>query len=169
MAKESTQKKISRDRAPRVQIMYDVEVGGATEPKELPFVLGVVGDYSGQPKEPLEKLKERKFVQVDNETFDEVLAGMAPRLALKVDNKLNDEKGLLSVELNFARLEDFEPMSIVTQVEPLRQLLELRTRLADLKNKMVGNEKLEEMLDGIVRDTEQLQRLAHTPQTEEGA
>ena len=169
MAKESTQKKISRDRAPRVQIMYDVEVGGATEQKELPFVLGVLGDFSGQPSEPLEKLKERKFVQVDNETFDEVLAGMAPRLALKVDNKLSDSKGQLSVELNFARLEDFEPMQIVGQVEPLRRLLELRTRLADLKNKMVGNEKLEELLDGIVRDTEQLQRLATPPKTEQGA
>lgn len=166
MAKESTQKKISRDRAPRVQIMYDVEVGDATEPKELPFVLGVLGDYSGHPKEPLQRLKERKFVQVDNETFDDVLSGMAPRLALKVDNKLNDEKGLLGVELNFAKLEDFEPLRIVHQVEPLRQLLELRSRLADLKNKMVGNEKLEELLDGIVRDTENLQRLAHTPQVE---
>jgi type VI secretion system protein ImpB len=169
MAKESTQKKISRDRAPRVQIMYDVEVGGATEPKELPFVLGVLGDYSGHPKEPLEKLKDRKFVNVDNETFDDVLGGIAPRLAVKVENKLSDAGGLLGVELNFAKLEDFEPMQIVHQVDPLRQLLELRTRLADLKNKMVGNEKLEELLDGIVRDTEQLQRLAHTPQAEEGA
>ena len=166
MAKESTQKKVSRDRAPRVQIMYDVEVGDGTEPKELPFVLGVLGDYAGHPREALPRLKDRKFVQVDNDSFDDVLGGMAPRLALKVDNKLNDGGGLLNVELNFAKLEDFEPLSIVNQVDPLRQLLALRTRLADLKNKMVGNEKLEEMLDGIVRDTENLQRLAGAPQTE---
>ena len=160
MAKESTQKKISRDRPPRVQIMYDVEVGDAIEPKELPFVLGVLGDYSGHPREEPPRLKDRKFVQIDNETFDDVLGGMAPRLALKVENQLNDEPGQLSVELNFARLEDFEPLRIVNQVEPLRQLLELRSRLADLKNMMVGNEKLEELLDGMVRDTERLQRLA---------
>jgi len=159
MARESTQKKIARDRPPRVQIMYDVEVGDAVEPKELPFVLGVLGDYTGHRAVP-ERLKDRKFVQVDADTFDDVLAGMAPRLGLKVDNRLNDQGGLLNVELNFAKLEDFEPLSIVNQVDPLRQLLALRTRLADLKNKMVGNEKLEEMLDGIVRDTESLQRMA---------
>lgn len=167
MARESTQKKISRDRAPRVQIMYDVEVGGAAEAKELPFVLGVLGDYGGQPRADAERLKDRSFVQVDNESFDDVLAGMAPRLALKVDDRLGPGQGLLGVELAFNRLEDFEPMQIVRQVEPLRQLLELRTRLADLKNKMVGNEKLEELLDGIVRDTGQLQRLAGAP--EQGA
>lgn len=160
MPKESTQKRISRDRAPRVQIMYDVEVGDATERKELPFVLGVLGDYSGQPRKPLERLKDRKFVQVDNENFDEVLAGMAPRLALKVENRLGEKEGLMGVELEFSRLEDFEPIAVVRQVEPLRRLLELRTRLADLKNKMVGNEKLEELLDGIVRDTEKLKALA---------
>jgi len=167
MAKESTQKKISRDRPPRVQIMYDVEVGDAIEAKELPFVLGVLGDYSGHPREPLPRLKDRKFVQIDNETFDDVLSGMAPRLALRVENQLNDERGQLNVELEFNRLEDFEPLRIVHQVEPLRQLLELRSRLADLKNKMAGNEKLEELLDGMVRDTEQLQQLA--PGQEPGA
>ena len=160
MAKESTQTKVSRDRPPRVQIMYDVEVGGTTEPKELPFVLGVLGDYSGHPREPLARLKDRKFVQMDTDTFDDVLGGMAPSLALKVDNKLDDRGGLLKVDLDFRKLEDFEPLRIVHQVEPLRRLLELRSRLADLKNKMVGNEKLEELLDGMVRDTERLRRLA---------
>ena len=163
MARESTQKKIARDRPPRVQIMYDVEVGDAVEPKELPFVLGVLGDYTGHRAVP-ERLKDRKFVQVDTDTFDDVLGGMAPRLALKVDNKLNDQDGLLNVELNFAKLADFEPLAIVNQVDPLRQLLDLRSRLADLKNKMVGNEKLEELLDGCVRDTENLRRLAQTPE-----
>lgn len=164
MAKESTQKRISRDRAPRVQIMYDVEVGEATETKELPFVLGVLGDYGGRPRESPEKLKDRKFVQVDKDNFDDVLGGMNPHLALMVENRLGEQEGQLSVELEFSKLEDFEPLRIVNQVDPLRQLLELRSRLADLKNKMVGNEKLEEMLDGIVRDTESLQRLAQPPQ-----
>ena len=152
--------------------MYDVEVGDTTEPKELPFVLGVLGDYSGHPKEPQQRLKDRHFVQVDNESFDDVLAGMTPRLALEVDNKLNDKQGVLSLDLNFTKLEDFEPLSIVNQVEPLRKLLELRSRLADLKNKMVGNEKLEELLDGVVRDTEHLQRLVQVQaqaQPEQGA
>lgn len=162
MAKESSQKKIARDRPPRVQITYDVEVGDATEPKELPFVLGVLGDFTGHPKEELPRLKDRKFVQVDHETFDDVLAGMAPHLALKVDNRLDPgEAGLLSIQLEFQKLEDFEPARVVDQVEPLRQILDLRTRLADLKNKLVGNEKLDELLDDMVRDTEKLQRLAH--------
>jgi type VI secretion system protein ImpB len=147
MAKESTQKKIARDRAPRVQIMYDVEVGDATEQKELPFVLGVLGDYGGKPKAAPEKLKDRKFVQVEKDNFDDVLGGIAPRLELQVENRLSGTGGRLAVELNFAKLEDFEPISIVGQVDPLRQL-----------------EKLEELLDGIVRDTENLQRLVQAPQ-----
>lgn len=170
MPKDNTQKRLSRDRSPRVQIMYDVEVGGSSELKELPFVLGVLGDFSGAPREPPPKLKDRNFVQVDNETFDDVLAGMAPRLAMKVDNKLQEGRSLLSVDLEFSKLEDFDPLQVVRQVEPLRQLLELRTRLADLKNKMVGNEKLEELLDGIVRDMENLRRLAEGPgEPKEGA
>ncbi|UXY14569.1 type VI secretion system contractile sheath small subunit [Chitiniphilus purpureus] len=167
MAKESTQKKLSRVRPPRVQITYDVEVGDAIETKELPFVMGVLGDYSGHSKEPLPKLKERKFVQIDRDNFDEVLKGMAPRLALRVDNKLKDDGGQLSVELNFNELADFEPQNVVKQVDPLRQLLEARQRLSDLRNKMVANDKLEELLDDVVRDTEKLREISQG-QTEKG-
>lgn len=161
MASESTQKKLSRVRPPRVQITYDVEVGDAIENKELPFVLGVLGDYTGHSKEPLPKLKERKFVQIDRDNFDDVLKGMAPRLAMRVDNKLAAEAdSQLSVELNFSKLEDFEPQNVVQQVDPLRQLLEARTRLSDLRNKMVANDKLEELLDDVLRDTQKLRELS---------
>ena len=162
MAKESTQQKLSRVRPPRVQITYDVEIGDAIETKELPFVLGVLGDYSGQPKTELPKLKERKFVAVDRDNFDEALKGMAPRLTLQVDNTLKGDDSRLSVELNFNKLEDFEPQRIVGQVDPLRQLLEIRTRLSDLRNKIIGNDKLEALLDEIVRDSEKLEAIQQT-------
>ena len=160
MAKESTQKKLSRVRPPRVQITYDVEVGDAIETKELPFVLGVLADLSGQPKEPLPKLKERKFVQIDRDNFDDVLKGTAPRLALRVDNKLKNDGTQLSIDLDFEKLEDFEPTAIVNQVAPLKQLLEMRAKLSDLRNKVMGNEKLEEILDDVLRDTEKLREIA---------
>jgi type VI secretion system protein ImpB len=162
MGKESTQKKLSRVRPPRVQITYDVEIGDAIENKELPFVLGVLGDYSGQSKEPLPKLKDRKFVQIDRDNFDEVLKGMAPRLTFKADNKLKDDGSQMSVELNFESLADFEPQNVVNQIEPLKKLLDARKRLADLRNKVVGNDKLEELLDEVVRDTEKLQTIGRT-------
>jgi len=169
MSKESTQKKLSRVRPPRVQITYDVEIGDALETKELPFVMGVMGDYSGHSKEPLPKLKERKFVQIDSDNFDDALKGMAPRLALKVDNKLKNDDSQLSVELNFSELADFEPQNIAQQVSPLKQLLDARTRLADLRNKLAGNDKLEELLDDVLRDTEKLRQISQgtTPTTEE--
>jgi type VI secretion system protein ImpB len=160
MTKESTQKKISRDRPPRVQITYDVEVGNALETKELPFVLGVVGDYAGHPAQPLPRLKDRAFVQVDNESFDDVLKGMAPRLALRVDDRLGEGDRELGLEFRFESLEDFEPAGVVRQVEPLRRLLEARTRLSDLRNKMVGNDRLEALLEEVVRDTDKLRSLA---------
>lgn len=160
MSNDSTQQKLSRVRPPRVQITYDVEVGDAIETKELPFVLGVMGDYSGNRKEPLEKLKDRKFVQIDKESFDEVLKGMAPRLTLQVENKLKEDDSKMAVELNFAKLEDFEPSSIVDQVDPLKQLLEIRTKLSDLRNKVIGNDKLEELLDEVLRDTQKLNAIA---------
>lgn len=159
MSKESTQKKLSRVRPPRVQITYDVEVGDAIETKELPFVLGVLGDYSGNPKEPLPKLKDRKFIEIDRDNFDDVMKGVAPRLQVEVSNELKKDGSNIGLELNFARLEDFEPASIVKQVGPLRKLLDARTRLSDLRNKITGNDKLEELLDEIVRDTEKLKTI----------
>ncbi|POA98473.1 type VI secretion system contractile sheath small subunit [Chromobacterium sinusclupearum] len=168
MGKESTQKKLSRVRPPRVQITYDVEIGDAIETKELPFVLGVLGDYSGHSKDPLPKMKERKFVQIDRDNFDEVLKGMAPRLAMKVDNALKDDGSQLGVELNFESLSDFEPQNVVRQIDPLNQLLEARSRLADLRNKLSGNDKLEELLDEVVRDTEKLRQIGQQAGKKEG-
>jgi type VI secretion system protein ImpB len=159
MAQESTQKKLERDRPPRVQITYDVEVGDAIETKELPFVLGVVGDLAGHPAGTPSRLKDRRFVQIDKDTFDDVLRGMAPRLQLLVEDRLRDDGGRLGLELRFEGMEDFEPARIVQQVEPLRRLLEVRGRLADLRDKMVGNDRLEELLDGMVRDPERLRTL----------
>jgi type VI secretion system protein ImpB len=167
MANESTQKKLSRVRPPRVQITYDVEVGDAIETKELPFVLGVLGDYSGNPKDPLPKMKERKFVDIDRDNFDDVLKGVKPRLQLRVDNRLKNDDTQVGVELHFEKLEDFEPQHIVNQVEPLRKLLDVRTRLSDLRNKITGNDKLEELLDEIVRDTEKLKQISAARQNRE--
>ena len=161
MGRESTQHKLDRVRSPRVHITYDVEVGGAIELKELPFVVGVLGDYTGQPEEPLPKLKERKFVEIDRDNFDAVLEGMKPHLAFAVENKLSEETDApnLKVDLRFKSMDDFEPQNIARQVKPLRELLELRTRLADLRGRMQGNDKLEELLLDAVANTEKLQQL----------
>ena len=142
-----------------MQITYDVETGGAIQLKELPFVMGVLGDFSGKPAEPLPKLKDRKFVNVDRDNFDQVLAGMKPRLAYKVDNKLTDDDTKLGVELNFRSIDDFEPENVVNQVEPLRKLLEARRRLSDLVHKLDGNDKLEELLQDVVSNTDTLKKV----------
>ena len=122
-------------------------------------MLGVLGDYSGNPTAPLPKLKERKFVDIDRDNFDDVLKGVAPRLAFRVENKLKNDGTQMGMELNFSKLEDFEPQNVVSQVEPLKRLLEVRTRLSDLKNKISGNDKFEELLDEIMRDTEKLKKI----------
>ncbi|MBA3714881.1 MAG: type VI secretion system contractile sheath small subunit [Pyrinomonadaceae bacterium] len=150
---ESTQHKLSRVRAPRVHITYDVEIGDAIEMKELPFVMGIMGDFSGKPAEPLPKLRDRKFIEIDRDNFDKVLAGMKPRLAYRVDNKLTDDGSKLNVELRFNALDDFEPDQVVQQVEPLRKLIEGRRRLSDLLSKMDGNDRLEELLQEVMQNT----------------
>lgn len=150
--KESTQHKIDRIRPPRVQITYDVETGGAIEMKELPFVVGVLGDFVGKPEEALPPLKNRKFVEIDRDNFDQVLAGMKPRLAYTTDNKLQDDGSKVGVELKFNKIEDFEPDNVVQQVEPLRKLVEARQKLSDLLSKMDGNDKLESLLEGVISD-----------------
>jgi type VI secretion system protein ImpB len=137
-----------------------VEVGGAIETKELPFVMGVLGDFSGQPKDPLPKVKERKFINIDRDNFNEVLKGMSPRVQMQVDNRLKDDGTQLGVELQFKKLEDFEPENVVEQVAPLKTLLDARKRLSDLRNKLAGNDKLEALLDDGVRDTEKLRSIA---------
>nr|WP_277985058.1 type VI secretion system contractile sheath small subunit [Salinicola tamaricis] len=161
MAKnESTQHKLSRVRAPRVHLTYDVEIGDSIEKKELPFVVGVMGDYTGNPLEPLPRLKDRKFVNIDRDNFDSVMKGVKPRLSYRVDNTLANDGSQLPVELNFKRMEDFEPQEVVRQVEPLRKLLDVRNKLADLRNKMGGNDKLEELLMDVLQNTEKLKARA---------
>jgi len=160
MARESVHKKLNRVRPPRVHITYDVEVGGAIEMKELPFVLGVLSDLSGKPDEPLPSLKERKFVEIDRDNFDEVLAGMKPRLAYTVDNKLSDDDTKLAVELRFKSLEDFEPEQVVRQVEPLRKLLEERERLSDFLSFMESKDKLRDILADVSQNTDDLKALS---------
>jgi type VI secretion system protein ImpB len=160
MARESTQKKLSRVRPPRVHITYDVEIGDAIEMKEIPFVMGVLSDLSGKPEEPLPRLRDRKFVNIDRDNFDDVLKGMKPHLAYRVDNKLANDDSKLGVELRFESMDDFEPEQVVNQVEPLRKLLEARSRLSDLLSKMDGNDKLVEVLDNVIKNTESLQKIS---------
>jgi type VI secretion system protein ImpB len=161
MAKESTQKKLERVRPPRVQISYDVETGGAIEMKELPFVMGVLGDFTGQPVEPLAKLKERKFVDITLDNFDEVLSSMKPHLAISVENKLSDDPdaGKLSVDLKFESLDDFSPDAVARQIKPLKELLDLRTKLADLRGALGTNEKLDSVLAETLGDEEKMKKL----------
>ena len=161
MARESTQHKIDRVRPPRVQITYDVEIGDAIELKELPFVMGVLGDFTGQPTEPLPRLRDRKFVEVNPDNFDQVLEGMKPHLAFSVENKLSEDSdaGQLKVDLKFASLDDFNPENVAKQVKPLKELLDLRTRLSDLRGTLQTNEKLEEALMDAIKDTGKMDRL----------
>ncbi len=161
MARESTQHKLDRVRPPRVQITYDVEIGDAIEVKELPFVMGVLGDFTGQPTEPLARLKDRKFVEVNPDNFDTVLESMKPHLAFSVENKLSEDPdaGNLKVDLNFKSLDDFAPENVARQVGPLRELLELRGRLSDLRGSLQGNDKLEELLRDSVTDKNKLAKL----------
>jgi type VI secretion system protein ImpB len=159
MAKESLQHTLDRVRAPRVQITYDVEVGDAIEMKEIPFVVGVLGDLSGKPDEPLPKLKDRKFVEIDRDNFDNVLAGMKPRLAFRADNKLTDDDTKIAVELRFKSIDDFHPERVAEQITPVRKLVDARKRLSDLLNKLDGNDKLDELLQDVISSTDSLEKL----------
>jgi len=158
---QSVQKKLERVRPPRVHITYDVETGGAIEIKELPFVLGVLGDFSGQPVEPLPRLKDRRVVEVNPDNFDSVLESMKPHLAFSVENKLieDPDAGQLKVSLDFKSLDDFAPENVAKQVKPLRELLDLRSRLNDLKGALQTNEKLDQVLLEAVTNTEKLNKL----------
>ena len=151
---ESLQHKLDRVRRPRVHITYDVETGGALKKTELPFVVGVLADLSGQPKQPLAGLKDRKAVYIDRDNFNEVLARSGARLALQVPNKLTEPGSKLAVELNFKHIDDFEPARVAEQIEPLKQLLEMRQELTQLLSRMEGNDKLGELLEGILGNQE---------------
>jgi len=157
---ESTQHKLDRIRRPRVHLTYDVEIGGAIQQKELPFVVGVMADLSGKPDEPLPRLKDRKFVEIDRDNFNKVLAGCKPRLALQVENRLQNDGSKLNFELRFSNILDFEPEQVAKQIAPLRELLAARDKLSNLVNKMDGNEKLEELLQNVIRDTDALKKLS---------
>ena len=161
MAKQSIQHKLDRVRPPRVHVTYDVEIGDAIELKELPFVMGVLGDFTGQPTEPLPRLRDRKFVEVNPDNFDNVLEGMKPHLAFSVENKLSEDSDAaqLKVDLHFKSLDDFEPENVAKQVKPLKELMDLRTRLSDLRGSLQGNDKLEELLLGAVGDQGKLDKL----------
>jgi type VI secretion system protein ImpB len=157
---ESLQHKLDRVRRPRVQITYDVETGGAMEKVELPFVVGVMADLSGQPKEALRPMKERKFTPIDRDNFNDVLDKATPRLAMKVQNRLTGDDSKLAVELNFKNMEDFEPTRVAEQVAPLKELLDMRKRLQELMSKMEGNDKLEQLLGDVLNNTEKAMSLA---------
>lgn len=166
--KESVQKKLQKVRPPRVQLTYDVERGDAIELKELPFVVGVLGDFAAQSELPQGKVRDRKFVNIDMDNFDDVIDGLSPRVAFRAKNRLTADGGELAVDLTFKKFEDFRPEAVVDQVEPLRKLLEARSKLADLRNKLAGNEKLEDLLNDVLSNTEQLQSLSGSAGDGEG-
>lgn len=157
--KESLQHTLDRVRAPRVQITYDVEVGDSIEKKEIPFVVGVLGDFSGKPGEPLPKMKDRKFVEIDRDNFNKVLEGMKPRVAFRVENKLANDGSQLAVDLSFKSMDDFHPENVAEQITPLKKLVEARKRLSDLLTKLDGNDKLDELLQDIISNTDALKKL----------
>ena len=156
---ESTQHKLDRVRPPRVQITYDVEIGDAIVMKELPFVVGIMSDLSGKPAEPLPPLRDRKYVDIDRDNFNDIMKSVAPRLALRVGNRLTGNGDMMNVELNFKSLDDFSPINVLKQIEPLRRLFEARTRLADLLAKLDGNDALDALLQDVVKSTEGMQEI----------
>src|ERR1700722_7764611 len=152
--------KLARVRKPRVHIIYEVETEGAVVEKELPFIVGVVGDFSGKPAQPLKPLKDRKFIQIDRDNFNDVMARMTPGVNLRVENTLTDQGGEIAVQLRFNSIDDFEPGSIVAQIEPLRKLLETRNRLRDLLSKIDRSEDLENLLERVLQNTSDVKQLA---------
>lgn len=157
---ESTQKKLTRIRPPRVQITYDVETGGAIEKKELPLVVGIMSDLAGKQETPMVPIKQRKFVEIDRDNFNDVMASISPRLAFQVGNKLKDEDdSKMNVILQFKKIDDLRPEAIVQQVEPLKKLFEARQRLNDLIGKLDGNDDLDALLQDVAANTESQQKI----------
>jgi len=158
LPKESLQKKVGRVRPPRVHITYDVQVGNAIEKRDLPFVVGVLADLSGMPEKPLPEISKRKFVNIDRDNVNEVMKKIGPRLAYKVPNRLSEDDTKLGLELKFESMDDFLPANVAQQVTPLRRLLELRNSLANIKSSLIGNEKLENLLQEMIQNQELLQK-----------
>jgi len=157
----SIHEKLSRVRRPRVHITYEVETEGAQIVRELPFVVGVLGDFSGDPSQPLRPFGERKFIQIDRDNFDEVMARLAPGLKLKVENKLSDDGGVMAVDLRFNAMEDFEPGRVLDQVPALKAMLETRNRLRDLMSKADRSEELETLLEQVLKSQDHLDRISN--------
>jgi len=155
----SIHEKLNRVRKPRVHITYDVETEGAQVERELPFVVGVMGDFSGDPTAPLRPMADRKFIQIDRDNFNDVMANMNPGLKLKVDNKLSEEGGQMSVDLKFNSLDDFEPARVAAQVPALRALMETRAKLRDLMSKVDRSEELEGLLEQVLKNENELKSL----------
>lgn len=159
MGSESIHQKLDRVRKPRVHITYEVETEGASVVKELPFVVGVLGDFSGQPTEPLKPLKDRKFIQIDRDNFNDVMARMTPGLNLRVKNTLQDDGTEMGVQLKFSSMDDFAPDKVANQIDPLKKLIETRDKLRDLLTKIDRSEDLEGLLEKVLSNTDELKKL----------
>ena len=156
----SVHDKLNRVRKPRVHITYDVETEGAAIERELPFIVGVMGDFAGDPSEPLKPLSERKFTQIDRDNFNDVMARIAPGLNMKVENTLAGDGSEMGVNLKFRHMDDFEPARVAEQVPALKALMETRSKLRDLMSKVDNSEKLEELLDEVLQDDAKLKQLS---------
>lgn len=156
----SVHDKLNRVRKPRVHITYDVETEGAAIERELPFIVGVMGDFAGDPSEPLKPLAERKFTQIDRDNFNDVMARIAPGLNMKVENTLAGDGSEMAVNLKFRSMDDFEPAKVAEQVPALKALLDTRSKLRDLMSKVDNSEKLEELLDEVLQDEAKLKSLS---------
>lgn len=163
MSQKSSQKFIARNRSPRVQIEYDVEVYGTEKKIELPFVMGVFADLAGKSKQEMPAIADRAFMEIDVDNFDDRMKSIKPRVAFNVDNKLDDASDQIGIEMEFEKIEDFSPEQIAKKVEPLRQLLEARTELSNLLSYMDGKAGAEELIEKILSDNELLQSLATMP------
>jgi type VI secretion system protein ImpB len=159
-AMASVHDKLNRVRKPRVHITYDVETEGAAIERELPFIVGVMGDFAGDPSEPLKPLAERKFTQIDRDNFNDVMARIAPGLNMKVENTLAGDGSEMAVNLKFRSMDDFEPAKVAEQVPALKALMETRSKLRDLMSKVDNSEKLEELLDEVLQDEAKLKSLS---------
>lgn len=152
--------KLKRVRKPRVHITYEVETEGAMVVKELPFVVGVMGDFSGNPTEPLKPMKDRKFIQIDRDNFNDVMKRMTPGLTMRVENTLANDGTEMPVQLKFNSIDDFEPVNVAKQVEPLKKLLETRDKLRDLLTKIDRSDDLEGVLEQVLKNTEELKKFS---------
>lgn len=155
----STQEKLDRVRKPRVHIKYEVEIGDAQVERELPFVVGVMGDFSGDPTQKLPEVRDRKFTQIDRDNFNKIMSNMTPGLNMRVQNKLQDDGSEMAVNLKFNSMDDFEPQRIVEQVEPLRKLKETRDKLRDLMTKADRSDDLEQLLEKVLADEDAVKKL----------